>query len=287
MRDYGKVSPRFWTGKTGKALRGDQEAQLLALYLMTSPHANMIGVFHCPIMYMAHETGLPIEGASKALQRLESIGFCTFDAEEELVWVHEMAAHQVGERLSPKDKQVIGIQRQFEQLPEGQIRRGFLARYASDYHLAVPMEEETEEARPSEAPSETLGSQEQEQEQEQEVNTNGARAPVVSLPAADPCPHQEIISAYHELLPACTPVKVWNDRRAGLLRQRWREDVKRQRIEWWRKFFTYVAESRFLTGRAETVPGRDPFVADLEWLISPTNFAKVIEGKYHRDEVAA
>jgi hypothetical protein len=24
-------------------------------------------------------------------------------------------------------------------------------------------------------------------------------------------------------------------------------------------------------------------LADLEWIIRPTNFAKIIEGKYHRD----
>lgn len=283
MRDYGKVSPRFWTGKTGKALRGDIDAQLLALYLMTSPHANMIGVFHCPVMYMAYETGMTIEGATKALQRLIEAEFCSFDGDEELVWVHEMAAHQIGERLSSRDKQVIGIQRQYLQIPEGQIRRGFLARYADDYHLSKVLNGSEDD----EAPSKPLRSQEQEQEQEQENKGNGAVAPVASHPAADPCPHQQIIDAYHELLPTCTPVRVWNDQRKALLRQRWREDAKRQRIEWWRKFFAYVADSEFLTGRGQTIPGREPFVADLEWLIRPQNFAKVVEGKYHRSEVAA
>lgn len=286
MRDYGKVSPRFWTGKTGKVLRGDQDAQLLALYLMTSPHATMIGVYHCPVMYMAHETGMTIEGASMALRRLVDMGFCSFDEDEEIVWVHEMAAHQVGERLSRKDKQCIGIQRQFENLPEGQIRRGFLARYADDYHLTKLADFDHEDTRGSEGASEGDRSQEQEQEQEQEVNTD-ARASVASLPAADPCPHQEIIAAYHECLPACRPVKTWNDYRQGLLRQRWREDAKRQRLEWWRKFFGYVAKSQFLTGASEPSGGREPFVADLEWLIRPTNFAHVIEGKYHREEVTA
>jgi hypothetical protein len=68
MRDFGKVNPQFWIGSTGKRLRGNPEAQLVALYLMTCPHANMIGVFHCPILYISHETGLPLEGASKGLR---------------------------------------------------------------------------------------------------------------------------------------------------------------------------------------------------------------------------
>lgn len=282
MRDYGKVSPRFWTGKTGKALRGDADAQLLALYLMTSPHANMIGVFYCPVMSMAHETGIPLEGARKALRRLENVGFCTFDDAEEHVWVREMAAHQIGERLSSRDKQVIGVRKQFEKIPKGQIRRAFLMRYAADYHLDVPTDFDGE----AEAPSKPLRSQEQEQEQEQESKPTPDGVGVAGPQSADPCPHQQIIDAYHALLPTCTPVKVWNEQRRKLLRQRWRESTTRQHVEWWQKFFGYVAKSEFLTGRSPAAAGRDPFLADLEWLVRPQNFAKVIEGKFHRDAAA-
>ena len=51
MRDYSKVSAQFWVGKTGRALSGDMQTQVVAMYLMTSPHANMIGVFirHLPV----------------------------------------------------------------------------------------------------------------------------------------------------------------------------------------------------------------------------------------------
>ena len=33
MRDYGQVTPAFWIGETGKKLRGDVNAQVLAMYL--------------------------------------------------------------------------------------------------------------------------------------------------------------------------------------------------------------------------------------------------------------
>lgn len=95
------------------------------------------------------------------------------------------------------------------------------------------------------------------------------------------CPHEEIIAAYHEALPTCPQVREWNETRQGLLRARWRDDPKRQSLDWWRKFFVYVGKSDFLAGRAEPRKGSPPFVADLEWLIRPTNFVKVIEGKYH------
>ncbi len=69
MRDYGKVSPQFWIGRTGKSLRSaGAEAQLVSLYLLTNPHANMIGLYYMPLMFIAHETGLGMEGACKCHQ---------------------------------------------------------------------------------------------------------------------------------------------------------------------------------------------------------------------------
>ena len=81
-------------------------------------------------------------------------------------------------------------------------------------------------------------------------------------------------------------MKSWHNGRAGMLRQRWREDTKRQSLDWWKRFFGYVHESEFLSGRSQPQPGRPPFVADLEWLIRPNNLAKVIEGKYHHEAAA-
>ena len=68
MRDYATVAPQFWLGKTGRELRKKgAEAQVVSFYLMTSPHANMLGLYYLPILYIAHETGLGLEGASKGL----------------------------------------------------------------------------------------------------------------------------------------------------------------------------------------------------------------------------
>lgn len=123
-----------------------------------------------------------------------------------------------------------------------------------------------------------------EEKRREEVNLPSANAEGVgsTLP---PCPHQEIISLYHEALPACTAVREWTPARQALLRSRWAENGKRQTLGWWKRFFDYVAESEFLTGRGSCGPDRDPFVADLEWLVRPKNFVKVIEGKYHKGAV--
>ncbi len=98
-----------------------------------------------------------------------------------------------------------------------------------------------------------------------------------------PCPHQEIIKAYHEILPECPQVREWNKTRQGYLQTRWREKTERQSVSWWKKFFGYIAKSSFLTGHVDGRDGQPPFRADLEWIIKPNNFAKIIEGRYHRE----
>lgn len=156
MRDYGTVASQFWVRGTGKELRGDLEAQVVALYLMTSPHANMIGVFHLPVMYLAHETGLSEQGAIEALQRLAGKDFCTY--EDEWVCVHNFAANQIGEELKAEDKRVKGVINELAKVPKGSCRDAFVSRYQVPFHLP---------GSPLEAPSKPLRSQKQKQKQEQ------------------------------------------------------------------------------------------------------------------------
>lgn len=98
-------------------------------------------------------------------------------------------------------------------------------------------------------------------------------------PRRPPCPQQAIVALYHETLPELRQVREWNQTRQKLLARRWAESPKRQSLDWWRQFFGYVRRSRFLMGQTQGREGR-PFDCDLEWLIRPTNFAKVVEGRY-------
>jgi hypothetical protein len=135
MSRYRRVVPSFWTGETGKRLRSRQEAQLVALYLMTGPHANMIGLYHCPITYISHDTGIDVEAVSNAVRQIGEEGFCTFDEERELVWVREMARFQVDEFLKPKDKRITFIAKELAALPKCPIIFAFYERYCDDFLL--------------------------------------------------------------------------------------------------------------------------------------------------------
>lgn len=139
MRDYGKVAPQFWTGETGKALKAaGPEAVIVAMYLMTSPHANMIGLYYLPVLYIAHETGLGFEGASKGLQGAIEAGFCSYDAPSEHVFVHAMARFQVGEQLKPDDKRCKGIQNELDRVSKCPLVKDFCQIYSKAYHVKSP-----------------------------------------------------------------------------------------------------------------------------------------------------
>lgn len=157
--------------------------------------------------------------------------------------------------------------------------------------------------------------QKQEQEQKHEPSNEGLsklppQSVVVSTPDATSdadladgagkaliCPHREIIAGYHAILP--TLPRVLENRWAGSqsatqLQARWREGLdagikggvdldrfafttREQGLDAFRQFFRRVAASDFLLGKTH---GARQWQADLHWLVRPTNFTKVLEGRY-------
>lgn len=198
MRDYAKASPQFWIGNTGKKLRGDPESQVLAFYLISSPHANMLGLYYLPMAYLCHETGLSPEGASKALRRVRELGFCEYDDENEMVWVIDAARFQIADRLSPSDKQTIGISNELEKLPRTRLVLAFAEKYRDAFHLSDGLLESLRHkalTSPIEAPCKPLRSQEQEQEQERK-KPSCAVAPHGSVGKDDPEGFSDCWNAY-------------------------------------------------------------------------------------------
>jgi hypothetical protein len=140
MRDHASIAPTFWTRGTGKRLRGDTEAQLVALYLMSSPATSMVGIFHLALPTMCHETGLDREGALKGLARCTAEAFAFWDEDEEIVFIPALARHQVGERMSigkngNPDKRILGVKRALAPFKGHRFYDMFLERYADAYLL--------------------------------------------------------------------------------------------------------------------------------------------------------
>ena len=149
MRDYSMVSPQFWTGDTGRALRGAPDAQRLALYLLTCPSANMIGMYYLPMPLIEHEVGMTTKGATEALRRVCELKFAVYDDDSECVWVPEMARFQIGNQLKAGDKRLRGIERQLEIHRNCRFISDFLHKYRAFYGLTIKAPSRS----PSEAPS--------------------------------------------------------------------------------------------------------------------------------------
>lgn len=94
------------------------------------------------------------------------------------------------------------------------------------------------------------------------------------------CPHQEIITLFAEMLPSAIQPRSWDGARAAALKARWREDKKRQNLAYWRKLFGYISQSPFLMGKVHDA-GKRPFEISLDWIVTASNFVKIIEGRYH------
>lgn len=250
MREYSKITPQFWLGKTGKKLRGHPESQIVAFYLLTTPHANMLGLYYLPKMFIAHETGMTLEGACKGLSRCIEAGFCLYDEESEMVWVIEMAIHQIGE-LKASDNRCVGIQNEYDKLPENLYFQDFYAKYSSIFH----MKKSRGNISPSEAPCKPLRSQEQEQEQEQELNTNNntrasfekieTQGEYVAKPVRelfnmtlDWKPNQQTFSAI--AMRNGLPAEYSDDRLAGFVSYWQAEPIELTQGQWENKFATYL-----------------------------------------------
>ncbi len=168
----------FWSGETGRRLRGQSNPQRIAVYLLTNPSANMIGLYYLPLPTLQHEVGISREGAMKALRRLSEVEFAYYDTPSEYVWIPEMARFQIGVSLKPDDNRVKGIQKEVESHRKRPFLNAFLERYGQLFHL--------QNDRNTEGPTKPLRSQEQNQEQEQEQKKEQeqkeSRLRAVSLP---------------------------------------------------------------------------------------------------------
>lgn len=137
MREYARVAPQFWTGDTGRQIRAlGPDAQRVALYLMTCPSSNMIGLYYLPVPTLAHEVGhVPPQGAREVLRSLEKAGFCFYDDVTEVVWVQEMARFQIADRLKPNDKQVAGIMAKLVEFKNNRFSEAFYGYYRERFNL--------------------------------------------------------------------------------------------------------------------------------------------------------
>ncbi len=87
MRDYGKVHTSFWTSETTRSLSEDGRA--LALYLLTSPHSTIAGVFRLPDGYVCEDMQWAPERVAEGFRNLELKGFANRCETSKWVWIRK------------------------------------------------------------------------------------------------------------------------------------------------------------------------------------------------------
>lgn len=109
-----------------------------------------------------------------------------------------------------------------------------------------------------------------------------------------PITSSKLAELYHRFCPSLPRISDLSDQRRKAMKARWIQAGKGidmydianldAGLEWWRTFFQVVEASDFLTGRVAPSGSREkPFRANIDWLLKPSNFLKVVEGNYDNE----
>ncbi len=142
VRAFAKFPVSFWARSTTKTIRDtDTRALLIAIYLQTNTHSNMIGVYHLPLPYITVDTGIGYDDILEIMDKLIDLDFCEYDDGHEYVWIKKFAEDQTGLNLKDGDKRVKAIYKLLGNMPELNFKDKFYERYESHYHLGNKVQE--------------------------------------------------------------------------------------------------------------------------------------------------
>lgn len=144
MRKYAKVSPRFWTGGLTYKLHDCPEGISLAMYLVTCPESNSIGLYQLHLEVASKRLAVPRPTLARGLKRLCEIGFARYDESTDRVWVVEHMRHQ-WPGLNKEQRK--GVEEQLSDHLISFLVKDFVDLYGDEYSLST---------RPSPDPRPTL-----------------------------------------------------------------------------------------------------------------------------------
>ncbi len=171
MRDYGKVYSSIWSSADFRAL--SEDGRSLVLYLLTSHHGTIAGVFRLPDGYACEDTQWSPERLAEAFAQLLSKGFANRCETTKWVWVSKFLEWNPPE--NPNQRKAAA--KMAGHVPDSCSWKSEFMRVCGP-SLGI---EPTNDTKGSRTVDEPLLNQEQEQKQKQKKPTRGARK--TSLPA--------------------------------------------------------------------------------------------------------
>ncbi len=111
MRLYGSIQTCFWENEDAQKL--SDQGKLLATYLLTGPHSNMIGCFRLPAGYITEDLSWDIQKVKAAFHELHELRFITRDETSGWLLINNFL------RWNPiqNPKQAKGVQKLFDAVP--------------------------------------------------------------------------------------------------------------------------------------------------------------------------
>lgn len=272
MRDYGKVHSKFWSSDTIASLSDD--GRLLALYLMTSPHTTIAGVFRLPDGYVCEDMKWTPERVAQAFLELLSKGFANRCETTKWVWIVKHLEWNPPENPNQR-KSAMKVAQGVP--PETCWQPEFMRVCGPSLGIDLP-----QKANPPLTVVKPFPNQEQEQKQEQKKDSSTAKLPT--------CPYDSIVSLYLELLPELPGVRVMDDDRKKGIRKRWewvlttckpdgarRAEDPEQAVAWFRSYFELARDNDFLMGRSKRGGEHQNWKCDIDFLMTTKGLKQVLE----------
>ena len=97
MKTFGKVESRFWD-----TLRHEQisdHGKLLAAYLLTCKHGNMIGIFSLPRAYIMGDLNWDAETAEQTVRELLANRFLSVSEQNDFICINKFMEHNRAENV--------------------------------------------------------------------------------------------------------------------------------------------------------------------------------------------
>lgn len=102
MQMFGIVPVEFWRDANLRKL--SSQTRLIATYLLTSEHTNIIGCFRLPLQYATADLGFSRRSVVTAIAELTSIAFLEFDPSTDYFFIKEFLSNRARKWLAnPKN----------------------------------------------------------------------------------------------------------------------------------------------------------------------------------------
>ena len=250
MSRYVRVATRFWNDE--KAVCLSEQAKYLFLYIMTSPHSNMIGYYVLPKLYIMHDLQWSDKRLGKPFEELLQEGFIMYCEQTSVVFIPNFLKYNPIQNQN----QAKGGVKAIKEIPENSLYPLFfnsLEQYAEQFtepfskplHKPLP-ERYGNTVTVTEAVTETVT------ETEKDI-------------------YVRIQNLYNLLRGEMPEIKVITDKRKKAIHARLKTHTEEDIVE----VFNRATESDFLSGRS------GDWQANFDWLMNPNNFVKVLEGNYN------